>query len=276
MGFITDTSSSDKIGTHVDFDSDNSFEASATNPRAAAIEGSNTGSGAIGVLAGAEPFGQSPVGVFGRSSSTGVFGFGKDVGVAGNTDSGSGTGVHGHTSRGAGVLGTCDGPGFAGKFVGRVRVEGNTEVTGILFVEGDVLLKNQDLSERFEVSADGEPGSVMVIGDNAQLALCEREYDKRAVGVISGAGTRKPAITLGVSEEAPGRTQPIAMVGTAFCLVDADAAPIEAGDLLTTSDTRGHAMKATDPLRSFGAIIGKALAPLPSGRGLIPIVVTLQ
>jgi len=35
-------------------------------------------------------------------------------------------------------------------------------------------------------------------------------------------------------------------------------------------------MKATDPLRSFGAIIGKALRPLAAGRGMIPILVALQ
>jgi hypothetical protein len=35
-------------------------------------------------------------------------------------------------------------------------------------------------------------------------------------------------------------------------------------------------MKAADREHAFGAVIGKALAPLPSGRGLIPILVALQ
>jgi hypothetical protein len=35
-------------------------------------------------------------------------------------------------------------------------------------------------------------------------------------------------------------------------------------------------MKATDPARAFGAVIGKALGSLESGRGLIPILVALQ
>jgi hypothetical protein len=34
-------------------------------------------------------------------------------------------------------------------------------------------------------------------------------------------------------------------------------------------------MKATDPRRAFGAIIGKALGPCPDGSGLIPILVAL-
>ena len=35
-------------------------------------------------------------------------------------------------------------------------------------------------------------------------------------------------------------------------------------------------MKAADPARAFGAVIGKALRPLAAGRGLIPILVVLQ
>jgi hypothetical protein len=35
-------------------------------------------------------------------------------------------------------------------------------------------------------------------------------------------------------------------------------------------------MKATDPTRAFGAVIGKALEPLDAGEGLIPILVALQ
>jgi hypothetical protein len=35
-------------------------------------------------------------------------------------------------------------------------------------------------------------------------------------------------------------------------------------------------MKASDPLRAFGAVIGKALASVNDGRDLIPILVTLQ
>ena len=35
-------------------------------------------------------------------------------------------------------------------------------------------------------------------------------------------------------------------------------------------------MKATDQQRAFGAVLGKALRPLASGSGLIPILVALQ
>jgi len=61
-----------------------------------------------------------------------------------------------------------------------------------------------------------------------------------------------------------------------FCKADATGGPIEVGDLLTTSGTPGHAMKASDPLQAFGAVIGKAMGSLRDGKGLIPILVTLQ
>jgi hypothetical protein len=48
------------------------------------------------------------------------------------------------------------------------------------------------------------------------------------------------------------------------------------GDLLTTSPTPGHAMAARDHGRAFGAVFGKALAPLQSGIGLLPVLVALQ
>jgi hypothetical protein len=95
------------------------------------------------------------------------------------------------------------------------------------------------------------------------------------VGVISGAGTLRPAITLG-EDGGTGPTVKIALVGTACCRIDADIAPIDVGDLITTSDTPGHGMRADDPAKSFGAIIGKALAPLEKGRALIPILLALQ
>jgi hypothetical protein len=35
-------------------------------------------------------------------------------------------------------------------------------------------------------------------------------------------------------------------------------------------------MKANDPLKAFGAVIGKALCPLKEDIGMIPILVALQ
>ena len=65
-------------------------------------------------------------------------------------------------------------------------------------------------------------------------------------------------------------------MGKVYCWADADEAPIRAGDLLTTSDRRGHAMRVTDLGRAVGSMIGKALQPLPSGQQLIPILVGVR
>jgi hypothetical protein len=115
----------------------------------------------------------------------------------------------------------------------------------------------------------------MVLDDDGSVRPCDTAYDPRAVGVVSGAGPYRPAIVLDRREEDPDRAQ-IALIGKVCCNVDATFAPIRVGDLLTSSPTRGHAMKATDPLAAFGAVIGKATEPLSDGRGQIRILVTLQ
>jgi hypothetical protein len=45
---------------------------------------------------------------------------------------------------------------------------------------------------------------------------------------------------------------------------------------LVTSSRPGYAMKGTNRARMLGAVVGKALEPLLSGRGLIQVLVTLQ
>jgi hypothetical protein len=64
--------------------------------------------------------------------------------------------------------------------------------------------------------------------------------------------------------------------------VDASYGPIRRGDLLTSSPTPGHAMKA-QPVKIGGVeiyrpgtIIGKALEGLSEGRGLIEVFIVLQ
>jgi hypothetical protein len=103
----------------------------------------------------------------------------------------------------------------------------------------------------------------------------QHAYDKRVAGVISGAGDYKPAIVLD-KQPASGNRSAIALLGKAFCKVDAGYASVEVGDLLTTSDTPGHAMKAVNSTKAFGAVVGKALRPLSQGCGLIPILIALQ
>jgi hypothetical protein len=247
-------------------------------------------------------------GVIGTSKTwVGVFGetFGSQNGPAGVWADGhhGGSGVKGHTScPGAfGVAGfhlTNQGPGIFGKgatggvFEGSEAgitakggggerdlagfFNGNVEVERTLKAF-DVFILGSDCAEDFDITSPAhiEPGTVMVIGDDARLVESHRAYDKRVAGIVSGAGDYKPGIVLGKKSSRKDRV-PLALIGKVFCKADATYAPIEVGDLLTTSDTEGHAMKAEDPSRAFGTVVGKALAPLREGRGLLPILVALQ
>jgi hypothetical protein len=151
------------------------------------------------------------------------------------------------------------------------RFEGDVEVTG------DIRLTNADCAEDFNIgtNVNVEPGTVMVLGEEGALFPSQGAYDKRVAGVISGAGNYKPGIVLDKQESVTNR-KPIALLGKVYCKVDASYNPVEVGDLLTTSDTPGYAMKAADPRKAFGAVIGKALHSLKKGRGLIPILIALH
>ena len=143
--------------------------------------------------------------------------------------------------------------------------------------QGDIVFNNADCAEEFDVAevAGVEPGVVMVIDDDGRLRPSSREYDRKVAGVVAGASGCRPAIVLG--RHASGRHRyPIALSGRTFCRVDASYNAIDVGDMLTTSPTPGHAMKANDPARAFGAVIGKALGPLRTERDLLPILVSLQ
>ena len=149
--------------------------------------------------------------------------------------------------------------------------------TGDIKVIGDVLLTGADCAEHFDVAGGRppEPGTVVVIDDGGALRESRVAYDKKVAGVVSGAGDYRHGLVLD-KRSSDERRVPVALVGKVYCKVDAQQSPIDVGDLLTTSATPGHAMKATDSIRAFGAIIGKALKALPRGTGLIPILVALQ
>jgi hypothetical protein len=141
------------------------------------------------------------------------------------------------------------------------------------------LTGGSDLAEPFEISGDQmlKEGAVAVIDDlnPGKLKLSDRPYDTRVAGIISGAGGVNPGITL-TQDEAFNGGQNVAISGRVYCLADASFGAIRPGDLLTTSTTPGHAMKAADRLRSYGAVIGKAMTGLEEGQGLVLVLVNLQ
>jgi hypothetical protein len=241
----------------------------------------------VGVLAeavGAAVVGRSQgwMGVFGFTTSTtgghGVMGQGQGggAGVAGVAD--VGIGVFGRTESGeAAIRGEHKAAGFAGFFEGKVGVTRDLNVDGNINTLGNVQLVGQDLAEPFTVEGPqtARPGSVVVLTGPDRVRVSDTPYDPRVAGIVSGAGNLKPGIVLGRCDTTDDRPV-IALTGKVWCYVDADEDPIELGDLLTTSGTLGHAMRATDQTRAFGAVIGKALAGLSVGRGLIPVLVALR
>jgi hypothetical protein len=241
-----------------------------------AVQGLSDGVGS-GFLGGKDPQFHQHAGVYGESDQQGVMGLTtvpKGTGVyGGGTTAAKGDqiGVRGETATGVGVQGQSFGPGLAGKFIGRLRVEGDVEVTGDV-----TLIAGNDCGEHFQVSGTSpEPGTVMCICEDGTLTASNRAYDRKVAGVVSGAGSFKPGIVLGAANE-DSKSSIIALIGRVYCKVDASGSPIEIGDLLTTADVPGHAMKAQDPKKAFGAIIGKALGAVSAGRGLIPVLVALQ
>jgi len=204
-------------------------------------------------------------GVSGTSSAApGVIGEGT-VGVLGITASGD-----------AGVRGEHHSGGFAGFFAGKVGVDGPLNVNGDIATLGDVKLIGADLAEEFGVCGEiaAEPGCVMVLAGDDQVQVSSEPYDRRVAGVVSGAGSYRPGLIL--DSRAGSARRPLALSGKVWCRVDADWGPVGIGDLLTTSPTPGHAMRADDPARAFGAVIGKALGGLAAGQGLVPVLVALQ
>ena len=221
---------------------------------------------------------------------TGVLGFHGDPKLNETTVASDGgkAGVFGASENGAGVLGYARDPDmpavyafggllaialgkvFAALFRGDVKVEGD------VLVEGDIRLSGADCAEQFDVVGEvtPEPGSVVVIDHDGALRQSSEAYDTKVAGVISGAGTYRPGIVLDKQPGSSGRLS-VALIGKVFCKVDSGHGPMAVGDLLTTSPTAGHAMKANDPTLAFGAVLGKALKPWNGGRGLIPILVTL-
>jgi hypothetical protein len=151
-----------------------------------------------------------------------------------------------------------------------------TASTKVLQITGGM-----DIAEPFEMT-DVEliqPGMVVSIDPKnpGKLVVSSQAYDHRAAGIISGAGGINPGLTMKQEGAVADGAHPVALTGRVYCWADASYGAIEPGDLLTTSDTPGHAMKVTDHAKAQGAIIGKAMTGLKQGEtGLVLVLVTLQ
>ncbi len=164
--------------------------------------------------------------------------------------------------------------------------------------QGDVVVIGEN-----QASLYYGPGNSVPI---PEVDTTERTYDTRVCGIVSevhgetmptarepanpsARRRRRPEVTgvrsftpdelaqLDRTQIQPGQIGGMVTLGAyAYCKVDADIAPIQVGDLLTTSPTKRHAQKVLDPSQAVGAILGKALGSLTRGQGKIPVLVMLQ
>ncbi len=211
------------------------------------------GAGVMGQALGAGVIGESKtwMGVYGKTESitggAGVMGehIANGTGTVGKSKGGVGVlgvsetneGIHAETNSpgtaaiatynnnpngtGAAIFAKKEGTqGHAGFF------DGDVFITGNLGVKGDITLANADFAEDFTVMDQTEPGEVMVLTEDGTLIQNTKEYDKKVVGVLSGAGSYKPGIILDKQSNNINR-KPIAMMGKVFCKVDADTSAIE-------------------------------------------------
>jgi hypothetical protein len=135
-----------------------------------------------------------------------------------------------------------------------------------------------DYAESVEVTggrAQYTPGDVLAIDKDSRdgFTLARQPYSTLVAGVYS----TKPGVLASphpLDVEKFETEVPLAMFGIVPCKVTTENGPIERGDLLVSSSRPGYAMKGTDRQRMLGAILGKALDPLPQGTGTIRVMLS--
>lgn len=213
------------------------------------------------------------IGVTGWNTAGGAGVHGYSVtgdGVYGKADAADKSGVYGWSENGFGVTGRSrNSNGAQGFSTNAYGVYGDGKVYGF-YTPDKVYAGNGyvDIAEHIDAASDVEAGDVVVVDPehDERVVRSTRPYDTSVAGIIS----TDPAVLIGSSDT----TTPLALAGRVPCKVSAENGPIRRGDLLTTSSTPGHAMKATES--KLGAVLGKAFGELESGTGVIYVLVTLQ
>ncbi len=178
-------------------------------------------------------------------------------------------------SSGHGHINIYDDSGVASlQLIGQDSGGDSRVVVDVLEITG-----GSDLSESFDIGTDiVNPGMVVCIDAESpgQLVVSEKAYARTVAGVVSGAGGVKTGLLMGQRGSIADGEHPVALTGRVWTWCDATAGAITPGDLLTTSEVTGHAMRVDDHARSQGAVIGKAMSSLSDGRGLVLVLVSLQ
>ncbi|HPW47790.1 MAG TPA: hypothetical protein PLJ97_00430 [Candidatus Saccharibacteria bacterium] len=147
----------------------------------------------------------------------------------------------------------------------KLHVDGNVKISGTLQTQ-----TGSDFAEEFSVTKNLSVGTVVVMDSNGYKSVksSTRAYDKTVVGIVSD----NPSIIAGrVDSE---KKVVVAMMGVVSVNVCNESGTISRGDLLTTANTDGYAMKASE-FRP-GTVIGKALENFSGSKGKIKVLVNLQ
>ena len=217
----------------------------------------------------------------------------------------SGVGVFGGASTGTGVVAHARGTGNALVAIsenggtstptgGNIALFKNTAGSGNVarisntgrgYFNGGTQTSGADVAESFDCVGDRalyEPGDVLVISAVGDRTV-ERSYAPYATTVVGVYATR-PGLLLSdrdINADHADRI-PMGVVGVIATKVTNENGVIRRGDLLVTSSTPGHAMKAS-PITvngvSFfpsGVVIGKALENFDGERGVIEVMVNVK
>ena len=277
----------------------------------ALVQPGGFGTGVEGVTQSAQP---NDSGVYGASNGSttlapGVRGqsFGVAHGVEGISVTGSG--VHGQSQSGIGVLAEGSGAGLGGEAIHSIAhsnagiglvVDSTTTDTAALIANGNIngtILKGfgPNGATEFQVNANGEvyahgafhpngvdyadrlpaargleAGDVVAIGADGLLHRSTRANETDVAGVYSS----KPGV-VGQRDEETRETIPVALAGVIPVKASDENGAIRAGDLLVSSSSPGRAMRApTSP--TAGSVIGKAMQSLDRDEGEITMLVMLR
>ena len=223
-------------------------------------------------------YGQSDTGghgVYGQGGAWGVYGVGTSQGVYGECGTSYGFGGYFKHSDGGLAL-VADSSAADNDDIVRIRnnynVKFKVQGDGDVYIDGTYYDTGADFADMLPAQDGLEPGDVLVIGPDGQLASSTDPYQTSVAGVYS----TQPGFVGGAGDDADltGKV-PLAMVGVVPLKASAENGAIHPGDLLVTASTPGHAMRAGDNPPQ-GTVLGKALGELEEGTGVIQVLVTLQ
>ncbi|HEV2349222.1 MAG TPA: hypothetical protein VG028_05180, partial [Terriglobia bacterium] len=265
------------------------------------VDNASTGGTGVTGVTNATSGGNGVYGQSSNSTSNGVYGLNNGTGsggtgVTGQANASGGTGTSGISTAASGFAtglygqaanvnataellnNTASGNIIIGQAAGvnKFRVDG----TGKGFFDGGTQSSGADFAESMAVRGGRslyEPGDLLVIDPTGhrRLAISRTPYSSHVAGIFS----TKPGVLATPHNMDDGQIKdevPLAIVGIVPCKVTTQNGPIQVGDLLVSSSLPGYAMKGTKRARMLGAVVGKALEPLPNGRGVIQVLVTLQ